>query len=142
MSYSYAYLGILSYAMPSCLNEIYRVWTIEFIFFGESYKEKDTVIFYSYVRGYGQRWLWAHHKYWYFIGCDWDDEKKIWVHTSAKMYLIDDIVLFICIVCYFLTNFKGPKLLTYASSMNLNRLADGCQGYEPFSRWILWRCYW
>lgn len=62
-----------------------------------------TAIFFSYVRGYGQRWLWGHHEYWYFGCCDWYDDKKIWVHSSAKMYLINYIFLFISIIFHLLT---------------------------------------
>lgn len=74
-----------------------RFFCIEFIL-----SKEGTDVLCSYVRGYGQRWLWGHHEHWYFISCYWHDEKKIWVHPSAKMYLIHKIMFSICIIFHHL----------------------------------------
>ena len=115
-----------------------------FVFFIQSVKGftfTEKLFLCSYVRGYGQWWIWRHYEHWHFLYGYWNDEKEIQVSSSDEMYPFgyDRILIFLgkppClyffVFVWFSFHFIFSPLqvaitLSVVSLMNLNRHANGC----------------
>lgn len=93
---------------------------------------------YSYVRGYGEGWLWRHNEHWHFVNCNRNDEKEMFTHSTVEMYPEQ---MYFTLLWSIRTMILLARLKKSCFCLKYYRQENGCQTYGLFSGWIIWMCY-